>query len=276
MTLPSQPRAVVTGAASGLGRALCVELAKRQAQIVVSDVELQGADETAHLVAQHGGKALVRRCDVSKAEEIEELAQFADRELGATDLLVNNAGVAVAGSIGDVPLRDWEWIFGINLWGVIYGCHSFAPRFKQRRSGHILNVASAAGLLSSPDMGPYNVTKAGVISLSETLASELRQFGVGVTVLCPTFFVTSIMTSSRSQLAADLAGTAEALMQKSKLQAPDVAARALASCDKGDLYCVPMVDGQLGWRLKGLAPEQFYKRIMPVMMTGMRRRRAKG
>jgi NAD(P)-dependent dehydrogenase (short-subunit alcohol dehydrogenase family) len=267
---------VVTGAGSGLGRALCIELAKRQAQIVVSDIELKGADETAHLVAQHGGKALVRRCDVSRAEEVEELAQFADRELGATDLLVNNAGVAVAGSIGDVPLRDWEWIFGINLWGVIYGCHSFAPRFKQRRSGHILNVASAAGLLSSPDMGPYNVTKAGVISLSETLASELRPFGVGVTVLCPTFFVTSIMTSSRSQLAGELAGTAEALMQKSKLQAPDVAARALTSCDKGDLYCVPMVDGQLGWRLKGLAPEQFYKRIMPVMMTGMRRRRAKG
>jgi NAD(P)-dependent dehydrogenase (short-subunit alcohol dehydrogenase family) len=275
MTLPTQPRAVVTGAAGGLGRALCLALSRRRARIVISDIELQGAEETAHLVAQQGGQPFVRRCDVSRADDVEELAQFADRELGATDLLINNAGVAVAGAVGDVPLRDWEWIFGINLWGVIYGCHTFAPRFKQQRSGHVLNVASAAGLLSAPNMGPYNITKAGVISLSETLASELRPFGVGVTVLCPTFFVTGIMTHSRSQLAGDLAGSAQARMEKSKLQAPGVADRALASCDKGDLYCVPMVDGQLGWRLKGLAPEAFYKRVMPVLMTGMRPRAAK-
>jgi len=275
MTLPSSCRSVVTGAAGGLGRALCLELAKRRGRIVISDVELQGAEETAHLVAEQGGKALVKRCDVSKPDDVEELAQFADRELGATDLLINNAGVAVAGAVGDVPLRDWEWIFGINLWGVIYGCHTFVPRFKQQRSGHILNVASAAGLLSAPDMGPYNVTKAGVVSLSETLASELRAFGVGVTALCPTFFVTGIMKQSRSQLVGDLAGTAQALMEKSKLQAPEVAQRALAACDKGDLYCVPMSDGQLAWRLKGLAPEVFYKRIMPVMVTNMRRQRAK-
>ena len=126
----------------------------------------------------------------------EALAAEADRAFGGTDLVVNNAGVAVGGPVGAVPLDDWKWIFGVNLWGVIYGCHVFVPRFKAQGHGHVINVASAAGLLSAPEMGPYNVTKAGVVALSETLAAELSGTGVGVTVLCPTFFRTNILASS--------------------------------------------------------------------------------
>lgn len=273
MSIPNQPRAVVTGAASGLGRALCLALARRNAQIVVADIDLAAAEETARQVVSQGGKAAVTRCDVSKPQEVAALASFADERFGGTDLLINNAGVAVSGAVGDVSLPDWEWIMGINLWGVIYGCHAFAARFKQQRRGHILNVASAAGLLSSPEMAPYNVTKAGVVSLSETLFSELRPFDVGVTVLCPTFFRTQILERSRSTgTSPELEKVASNLMDRSKLQAPDIARIALKACDDDQLFCVPMPDGQWGWRAKRLAPERYFKTILPNVLLAARKR----
>jgi NAD(P)-dependent dehydrogenase (short-subunit alcohol dehydrogenase family) len=271
--MPHAPRAVVTGGASGLGRALCLALAKRAAKIVIADLDVSGAEQTAIAVREAGGQALVQRCDVTKFEQVEGLAILAERELGGTDLIVNNAGVVAGGAIGTLSLRDWEWIVGINLWGVVYGCHVFAPRFKQQRSGHILNIASAAGLAASPDVGAYNVTKAGVVSLSETLVAELSEFQVGVTVVCPTFFNTNIVASGRFT-----GGTAEAkgraaqsFMEKSKTSAEDVAARALRSCDRNQLYCVPMSDARWGWRIKRIAPELFSRRLLPWAIKSMSR-----
>ncbi|MFT3922053.1 MAG: SDR family NAD(P)-dependent oxidoreductase [Myxococcales bacterium] len=272
MTLPSTPRAVVTGAGGGLGRALCLELARRKARILVSDLDLGAAVDTARQVVALGAQAETERCDVTDAAQVEALAVRAEQAFGGVDLLVNNAGVAVSGDIGDIPLADWKWIFSINLWGVVHGCHAFVPRMKKQRSGHILNVASAAGLLSSANMGPYNVTKAGVIALSETLASELAPFGVGITALCPTFFQTNIVDAARSSGGPELEALAKKLMAKSKLQAPDVARVALGACDAGQLYCVPMADGQWAWRTKRLAPETFYKRILPGVLQRLRER----
>lgn len=273
MSIPNQPRVVVTGAGSGLGRALCLALARRNAQIVIADIDVASADETARQVTALGGQPAVTRCDVSKADQVEALASFADQRFGGTDLLINNAGVAVSGAVGEVSLSDWEWIMGINLWGVIYGCHAFAARFKQQRRGHILNVASAAGILSSPDMAPYNVTKAGVVSLSETLFSELRPFGVGVTVLCPTFFRTNILDHGRNNTGSnELKDVAAKLMDKSKLQAPDIARIALEACDGDQLYCVPMQDGKWGWRAKRLVPEAYFKMVLPNVLMAIRKR----
>lgn len=270
MSLPKQPRAVVTGAGSGLGRALCLALARRGGRIVVSDVDVAGAEETARQVVAAGGQALALRCDVSKAAEVEGLAAFAEERLGGTDLLVNNAGVAVAGPVGGVSLSDWEWVVGINLWGVIYCCHSFVPRLKAQRSGHILNVASAAGLLCGPDVGPYNVTKAGVVALSETLCGELTPLGIGVTVLCPTFFATNILAASRvtGEGGEQFVNMARKFMGVAKLGANEVAERALESCERGRLYCLPMQDGAWGWRAKRWAPETFFKRILPSVLKG--------
>ena len=272
MSIPSNPRAVVTGGAGGLGRAFCLELARRGGRIVVADIDEVGAAETVSLVSRAGGQAFATTCDVARLDQIERLATLADDKLGGCDVVINNAGVAVGGAVGAVPITDWEWIMGINLWGVIYGCHVFAPRFKQQRRGHIINVASAAGLLSAGEMGPYNVTKAGVVALSETLASELPSHGVGVTVLCPTFFRTNISNSSRTTGNEGAKAMVEKLMAKAKIQADDVARLALASADRDELYAVPHADGQWMWRLKRLVPERYYRTIVPKLMGAMRKR----
>jgi len=150
---------------------------------------------------------------------------------------------------------------GINLWGVIYGCRTFIPRFKEQKRGHILNIASAAGLLCTPALAPYNVTKAGVVALSECLHAELKQDGIGVTVLCPTFFRTNIAKSSRSHGDAN-PDIAEKLMNRTTIQAADVARNAIEALDNGRLYALPHPDGRWFWRLKRVAPETFYDKVL--------------
>ena len=188
MPIASQPRVVITGGSSGLGRAFARRFGALGASVLLADIDDTGAAETKSLVEAAGGRAWTTRCDVSKPEEVEALVQRAQEHLGGTDVVINNAGVAVAGAVGDVPLKDWAWIVDINLWGVVYGCHFFAPVFKRQRSGHIINVASLAAIAQAPNMGPYNVTKAAVVALSETLAAELHGSGAGVTVLCRASF----------------------------------------------------------------------------------------
>ncbi len=265
MPLPKHPRAVITGAASGLGRALAVELAGRQAKLLLADIDEEGSRETVRLVARAGGEAHTVRCDVSRSDEVAALAGEADRALGGVDLVVNNAGVATGGEVGDIPLADWEWLVGVNLWGVIHGCNTFAPRFKQQRGGHILNVASSAGFVSLPGMAPYAATKAGVIALSEVLKLELAPHGVGVTVLCPTFFQTNIIEGGRGIDEANK-NIALKLMKQAKLQAPDVARLALAAVDAGRLYALPHRDGRWFWRLKRAAPELLHNVILPRIL----------
>src|SRR6185437_8230689 len=157
------------------------------------------------------------------------------------DLVVNNAGVSSAGSVGELPVEDWRWTLEVDLFGVIHGCHTFVPVMKAQGHGRILNVASAAGLLNPPFMGAYNVAKAGVISLSETMEAELVGTDVKVTVVCPTFFKTNIVNSGRIS-DPKLRERAKGLVDGGK-SAESVARAALASVDRGQLYAVPMADG---------------------------------
>ena len=251
-------RAVVTGAGSGLGRAFAVELAKRGANLVLGDISSAGLDETAKQVsaAAPAVRVVTTQCDVTRAEAVEALASLAERELGGVDLVVNNAGVAVAGPVGEVPLENWRHVVDVNLWGVIHGCHVFVPRFRKQGSGWVVNVASAAGLISAPKMAPYNVTKAAVVALSETLRAELDGTGVNVTVLCPTFFRTGILDNSRGSDSSQRE-MVNKRMDASKIQAPEVARAALDAAEAGTLYAVPMWDGWVFWRLKRFAPELF-------------------
>ncbi|MDT5195337.1 MAG: hypothetical protein QOH20_2091, partial [Mycobacterium sp.] len=195
--------AVITGAGSGIGAAFAHELARRGGRIVCSDVDEAAAAATADAITGEGGEAIALRCDVSSIDEVTQLAQSAQSWFGgAPSLVINNAGVGAGGSpIGQASLADWNWVVGINLWGPIHGCHVFAPILREAgcadRPRGIINVASAAAFGAAPGMAAYNVSKAGVLSLSETLAAELSGTGIGVTVLCPTFVKTNIVESGR-------------------------------------------------------------------------------
>ncbi|HEX3770937.1 MAG TPA: SDR family NAD(P)-dependent oxidoreductase [Polyangiaceae bacterium] len=253
MSLPPSPCCVITGAGGGFGRALAIELSRRSAHLVLSDLDLAGLEETARLAASAGAASTkTSRCDVTKIDDWKALAASVGRPV---DLVINNAGVSSAGAVGELPIEDWRWTIEVDLFGVINGCHTFVPTLKAQGHGHVLNVASAAGIVSPPFMGAYNVAKAGVIALSETLASEFAGTKVGVTVVCPTFFKTNIVNSGRIA-DAKLRERAKGLVDGGKT-AEDVAKSALKSVDRGQLYALPMMDARWMWRLKRTAPSSF-------------------
>ena len=253
MGLPSPATSVITGAGSGFGRALALELARRGGRLVLGDVIPETALETAQL-ARAEGAAHVRAmsCDVTSLGDVEALAGACE---GRVDLVVNNAGVSSAGNIGELPPDDWRWTLDVDLNGVFHGCHVFVPLLRRQGTGHILNVASAAGFASAPGMGAYNVAKAGVIALSETLAAELHGTAIGVTVLCPTFFKTNIVASGR--FADPKKRAAAAKLIAAGKTAEEVARYALHSVEKGELYSVPMADARWLWRVKRASPASF-------------------
>lgn len=253
MTLPTSPRAVITGAGSGFGRALAVCLASRGADLILADVDEPSAQETALKATGKGAKRVrAVRCDVTRLEDVTALASYCE---GGVDLVVNNAGVSSGGLIGEASMEDWRWTIEVDLFGVIHGCHVFVPILRKQGHGHVLNVASAAGLLCAPRMAAYNVAKAGVVALSETLAAELSGTKIGVTVLCPTFFQTNIVRSGRF---ADEStrGAAQKIIDGGK-SAESIAQAALASVDRKELYGLPMADARWYWRLKRLHPPSF-------------------
>ena len=261
MKISSHTRAVVTGAGSGFGAALARCLVAKGAHVLLSDVDdARGEQVTRALQAMGSGVvAEYLHCDVARLDDIERLARVADEKFGGTDLLVNNAGLAVVGAFEDVPLRDFELEVNVNLWGVIHGCRVFLPGMKRRGSGAILNVASAAGLVSLPLMGPYNVTKAAVISLSETIHAETLGTGVTCTVVCPTFFRTNLHRSARAP--EPLRRAAEMRIAGSKWSADEIAERALRGVARGDLYVLPQAEAKVLWALKKMLGRLFYRAI---------------
>ncbi len=194
--------AVVTGAASGIGRALAGRAAQEGMLVVLADIEEGALGRASAELEATGARVLAVRTDVSRAEEVEALAQKTLETFGAVHLLFNNAGVAAGTTIWESTLADWKWVLGVNLWGVIHGIHTFVPlMLKQETEGHIVNTASMAGLVSGPALGVYKVTKHGVVTLSETLYHELALTGskIKVSVLCPGWVQTQIMASDRNR-----------------------------------------------------------------------------
>jgi NAD(P)-dependent dehydrogenase (short-subunit alcohol dehydrogenase family) len=192
--------AVVTGGGSGIGRALVDVFAREGARVVVADVDEAGATEAAAAVRARGGTALAVRTDVSDLAQVNALADRVYAELGAVDVLCNNAGVAIWGALETTTHRDWQWVLGVNLWGVIHGIEAFVPRMiASGRPGHIVNTASMAGLLATRGLGVYNTSKYAVVGLSETLVKDLAPHGIGVSVLCPLGVATRIRASERTR-----------------------------------------------------------------------------
>jgi NAD(P)-dependent dehydrogenase (short-subunit alcohol dehydrogenase family) len=241
--LPTSPRRVlVTGAASGLGLALVRALVARGDQVLATDLHTQRPD------ALPSGAAYLS-LDVRHDDDwAAALARVRDT-WGGLDLLFNNAGVAAGGRIDVATMQEWDWIVDINLLGVVRGCRTFTPLFKQQGSGHIVNVASLAGLVHAPGMAAYNTVKAGVVALSETLSHELAPHGIDVSVVCPAFFRTNLGASFQGA-DTEMEEAGKRMVSGSRRSADQVAAIVLRGVDaKHDVILTDRV-GHLAWRAK--------------------------
>jgi NAD(P)-dependent dehydrogenase (short-subunit alcohol dehydrogenase family) len=193
--------AVVTGAASGIGRALARRFGQDGMHVVMADIEQPALEREAAELAGSGVEVLARVTDTSLESDVEALAEATIARFGGVHLVCNNAGVGSRGlKVADLPRRDFEWVIGVNLWGVINGIRAFLPRLLAQDEGHIVNTASVSGLYHRERMGPYNATKAAVVALSETLRFELDDDGsnVGISVLCPSWVRTNISSAVRN------------------------------------------------------------------------------
>lgn len=261
-------RVFVTGAGSGLGRAIALHYAKQGARVACTDRDLASAKETLAQVIKTGGTGVAFALDVTQEEDFAAAADRLQNEWKGVDVVINNAGVATAGDIDAAPMSDWEWVININLFGVVRGCKAFAPMLKAQRSGHVVNIASFAGIANPPGMGSYNASKAGVVAVSETLRHELAQFGVGVTVVCPAFFPTNLMNSARVMQAGTV-GMVHKFMKKSGVTAEGVAAQIARAVSKKEFLLLTHKDTRTQALLKRIAPESFFK-----MMQNPRKRPA--
>jgi NADP-dependent 3-hydroxy acid dehydrogenase YdfG len=254
-----EKRAFITGAGSGLGRAFCYELATDGWLIGVSDINDHELAITAKQVELLGGKPIPYHLDVSKRNDFKTVADDFLAIAGGIDVLFNNAGVGDGGLFEEYSLDNWEWMIGINQMSVIYGCHHFIPTFKKQKSGHIINIASLAAVSCAPTMGAYNVTKAAVVAISETLYGELLQHNVYVSCVQPAYFKTNIAKSMRGGVT--FQKTTQFLLDRSKLEAKEVAEEILYRAGNQEFYILLPKFARKVWLLKRLAPTWFRKKV---------------
>jgi len=261
---------VITGGASGLGREFANVAAREGMKLVLADVQRDALDRAVEELKAQGASVIAVMCDVRKGEQVQALADAAIAEFGAVHLLFNNAGVGSGGLIWENTEADWEWVMGVNVWGVIHGVRIFTklmlaaaakdPSFE----GHIVNTASMAGLLNAPAMGVYNVSKHAVVSLSETLYQDLQLVGapIGASVLCPYFVPTGISQSHRNR-PEDVGMTARPTA--SQLAAQAMTDKAVSS---GKVSARDVAE----LTFKAIADGQFYIYSHPGALAGVRER----
>lgn len=249
---------VVTGAASGIGRESALAFARRGADLVICDVNEPGLRETESRLRDLGREVLARRVDVADPEQVRGFAEETGRQVGAVDILMNNAGVGLGAGFLDTSLEDWDWILRINLRGVIHGCHYFVPPMVARgRGGHVVNVSSAAGYLPAEALSAYVTTKYAVLGLSESLRGELRRHGIGVTAICPGIVDTAITRSSplRGRYAAE--GQREEMLEAYRRRGygPErVAQKVLAAIRRNRGIAPVTPEAWIAWYAKRLSP----------------------
>jgi NAD(P)-dependent dehydrogenase (short-subunit alcohol dehydrogenase family) len=264
--------AVITGAGSGFGREFARIAAAHGMKLALADIQPDALDA---VTAELSGttEVLAEVLDVSDASAMDRFAERVFATYGNVHILFNNAGVGTGGLIWEHSVADWQWVLGVNLWGVIHGIRCFVPRMiAGNDAGHIINTASVAGLLSAQTMGPYNVSKHGVVTLSETLFQDLRITGskLGVTVLCPAFVDTGIKDAGRNR-PDDLANTAaqtdsqrlaeeqtRKAVTSGRLTAADVAAKAFEAIEADRFYCLthPRILGSVELRLADILAQR--------------------
>ena len=239
---------VVTGGGSGIGRALAEALAREGARVVVADLDEAGMADVVGPIRTRGGEALAVRTDVTDLASVQALAERAFGAFGRVHVLCNNAGVALWGGLETATHRDWQWVLGVNLWGVIHGLEAFLPRMiAQKEPGHIVNTASMAGLVATRGLGIYNTSKYAVVGLSETLVKDLKPYNIGVSVLCSMGVSTNIRASERNRpahLKNDQPSEAEPVELMGRYLAPDtVAEMVLGAIRRSELYVITHDEG---------------------------------
>ncbi|MFB3063922.1 MAG: SDR family NAD(P)-dependent oxidoreductase [Gammaproteobacteria bacterium] len=248
-------RALITGAASGLGKSLALRFAADGWRVAVCDLDEDRVRQTAAEIDDAGGTGMPMRADVTSEQEIERLAESVSGHWGGLDVLVNNAGIAIAGRTDETSMEEWRRIFEVNFFGVLRTTRIMLPLIV--RGGHIINVASFAGIAAAPGLVAYNTTKAAVISFSESLRAELVEKDIGVSVTCPAFFKTRLMETSDAPDDKTRA-MVERLMEHSKVTADDVAEQMFASVRTRQFMLIPHMDARWYWRWKRFFPESYF------------------
>ncbi|MBO9531522.1 MAG: SDR family NAD(P)-dependent oxidoreductase [Solirubrobacteraceae bacterium] len=284
-TVPGAPRRVlITGAASGLGLALAEAWAQRGWNVLLTDRDEEAlARETARLAAieprsTRGEEAAARLAskqgagappepriasltlDVTDEDDWLAARDWVNETWGGLDVLVNNAGVATGGRMELASMDDWRWVVDINLLGVVAGCRTFIPQFKAQGSGHIVNTASLAGLIVPPTMASYNVVKAGVVALSETLRWELMPYGISTTVVCPNFFKTNLAQNLRTT-DASVERAMDKLVSKSTIPASVIAEQVVYGVDEGKYLVLTDRQGRIAWWVKRFVPPLYRQQV---------------
>ncbi|MGQ4276895.1 SDR family oxidoreductase [Pseudidiomarina sp. E22-M8] len=254
-------RIVITGGASGLGFALAQLAAKAGWRVCIVDRDEERGQAVIGSLQRLQADALFMSCDVTRISDLEQVARTLTERWQGVDIVVNNAGVAQVGKITDTSISDWQWIIDINLLGVVRGCKVFVPLLQQQGGGHIINVASMAGLLDVPNMSAYNATKAAVVSLSETLQNELAADNIQVGVVCPSFFKTNLGKGMRSNIDG-MEAKLDKLMASSKLNANDIAKTIMRAIERKQSYTLPHRQGRFAWYLKRFLPRSLYRRML--------------
>ncbi|MEK8017534.1 MAG: SDR family oxidoreductase, partial [Candidatus Parabeggiatoa sp.] len=188
--------AIVTGGASGIGRALCEALAQKGAVVIAADINSESVQQVAAAITLNGGRVYPAYLDVSQADEIEKLIEKTVSQQGQLDYMFNNAGILITGEVQDMTLEDWHRLFNVNLLGVMYGTTMAYQVMVKQRFGHIVNIASLVGLIPAPMLTAYSTTKYAVVGLSTSLRAEAASLGINISVVCPGWIETGIYEAS--------------------------------------------------------------------------------
>ncbi len=253
----NKKRIFITGGASGLGKAIAIKYAQAGYQVCIADINDDRGEETLAELKKIAPAALYFHCDITKIEDLEWAKEQLIVHWSGVDIVVNNAGVGGnAGEIDEISLDDWQWVLDINLLGVVRGCKTFTPLFKLQGFGYFINIASMAGLINAPNMSNYNVAKAGVISLSETLAMELARYNIGTSAVCPAFFKTNLTETLKAK-DPKVIHSVNKLMNKATLGADDIAHAIYQAVEQQNFWILPHKTERRLWLLKRYIPFLF-------------------
>ena len=265
---PDRRTVLITGGGAGLGEAMARRFAAAGWTVVVADLDLARAQGVADSL---GGDALALQMDVTSEADWQRVAEDVEDRFGTVDVLINNAGVAVGGSLEETSVEDWRWVLDIDLMGVVIGCKTFAPAMRARGAGHIINVASFAGFAAAPGINAYGTAKAGVIAMSEMLRAELADAGVEVSVLCPAFVKTRLTETMRAP-DSSYQKRVERWMSNSGVSAKDVAEVVYRAVEKPRFMLLTHGNTRWLYRMRRWMPESYFKMLMRGVRRATRKR----